>query len=186
MPWPSQPAAPLTASSIDHSTRLMRASNRSAALFALLLFTPDFIRCAEPEDGCSQFETEDFARLPDGELPAWAVGSFGYYEIDVRNYNIAPNGRLFVVLDGGDAGGCGTGTVAVQGGFVDVSLGAPRGDRLAEKDGAYFIQFRPDECWRPIQREPLCGRDVGGCGGYGSAVVCSAEEAFSRCDEDEV
>jgi hypothetical protein len=124
-----------------------------------------------------------------GQLPEWAVGSFGRHQVDITNLKIEASGVAYRIFDGGDyGGGCQLLAATFSDGRVHLTEdGNPYEDLVKTTTGHFYLggpSTTDMKCgWTEYQATTLCGRDVGGCGGYGSAVPCSWEEvAGDRCN----
>lgn len=79
-------------------------------------------------------------------------------------------------------------TATFEDGRVQLSReGGPNSDLVKTESGRFFVGpagATDMSCgWEEYQPTALCGREVGGCGGFGSAVSCSWKElAGNRCD----
>lgn len=137
--------------------------------------------CEEDDPG----PVEPFAKVDGDTLPPWAVGSFTRHESDVVRYRVTPDGTMVYWYEGGDVGGRGCGRALISGDEVrlvmfDDVTGEPHSERRLVRDatGALFVfngavrsKFDPAD---------LCGRDVGGCGGYGRVEACSPAETAAQ------
>lgn len=140
--------------------------------------------CAGPGDAI-----DPASDAPAGELPSWAIGGFGRHDIDITNYWIEADGTAFHAIDGGDFGGCGQLTATFSEGRVHLlddgeTVDGPHRVLVTTTDGRFFEGDSGNDdtsCgWKELEGNNLCGRDVGGCGGYGSSVVCEWDEIASR------
>jgi hypothetical protein len=133
---------------------------------------------------------------PEGELPFWAMGSFGRYDGDVYNFLIQADGTAYKGQDGGDYGACTTLTAVFAGGRIHLvvdleDLETTHTLIVRTIDGRFFEGPSDNEdltCgWHELEPVNLCGTDVGGCGRYGDVEPCPWEDVGGRmgCVPDE-
>jgi hypothetical protein len=126
------------------------------------------------------------------ELPSWAIGDFAYHHTDIFVWHIEADGTFYQLSSLGDANGCGSGWATWEEGRVRLRYGdgpaAPEESLATTVDGRFWLDFgaaSTRECrWEELEPTALCGRDPGGCGGWGEAVACSWEEASQCCSCD--
>lgn len=122
------------------------------------------------------------------DLPPWASGyTFTYFNGDFLWFHINPDGTAYAVQDGGDYGSETCEQIGVVAGRVTVprlitnevdSNDHGNGTLVRTVDGRYFVHARAG--YLELTREDLCGREVGGCGGYGKAETCNDIEKARR------
>jgi len=161
------------------------------ALLATLVLAP---RCEEPRNCVEPGTDLDTTPPALGVLPAWAIGEFAHHSIDVANWRITAQGEAFYVFEGGDyGGGCSKGTATFADDRVLISFRGFRNILVHTNTGRFFMGYPdPDggqvgQCgWSEVANTALCGRDMGACGGFGSAVHCTWEEAVgTQCDSEQ-
>jgi hypothetical protein len=113
-------------------------------------------------------------------LPAWAVGSFTRHRIDVELLVVESDGTVLMKYDGGDNGGHGCGRAKVVGGNVVIENrdGTPSTFELI-RDADAAVWKRTPHGSSAFEVGAMCGRDVGGCGGFGHVAPCSPRELES-------
>jgi hypothetical protein len=154
------------------------------------------LRCWEPDPCVGPGSSIDTSTdSPEGQLPSWAVGRFGYHEVDVANYWIESDGTAFSIFDGGDAvAGCAAHTASFVDGWVHLlsatqTIEDPHEVIVRTTDGRIFLGDSDSTdltCgWHELEPTNLCGRQPGGCGGYASTVPCGWNElpASDRCPD---
>lgn len=168
--------------------RAMRRSRRLLLTACLLaMAAPDCVRgehCEGPGDRIDA--TSD---RPAGELPSWAVGSFGRHDGDIFNYLILEDGTAYSALDGGDYGGCGQAWAVFANGRLHIvsdpqDLTPLHTVIVRTTDGRFFETSSDNNdltCdWDELEPTNLCGKKVGGCGGYGGSEPCPWEEVGGK------
>ena len=152
-----------------------------------LLFAIAF-GCADPD------EHAPLEKLPAAEeplvgeaIPPWAAGfTFTRYTGDIFWFHVNPDGSAYAVYQGGDVGSNACVRLRVAGGRLEAPSIVKANDGrdpttptlVRTVDGRYFAQTRRG--FIEYERADLCGRDMGGCGGYGSVEACDAKELADR------
>lgn len=164
--------------------RTTRRALRLACYASVTLFLSSTCAMDGSRDLCADADVELSTSVgmvgEAGSLPEWAVGAFGVHAIDIHNLDIAESGDVTYAMHGGDYGGCGTLTAHVADDrvvLVDPHDTEPEPHSILSQgdDGdVYWHRIHVDDrCnWYRMERSALCGRDVGGCGGFGSAEPC--------------
>ncbi len=151
---------------------------RRIGTFAMLVALTFGVRCSsEPIEPSPRAPLEV---APGPDLPAWAVGSFTHHHIDVQRITVEADGTVLMQYEGGDVGGQSCGRAKVQGGSVVIENRDGKPDPfelIRDADGAVYQRSSSGAIH--YEASALCGRDGGGCGGYGRVAPCTPDERES-------